>query len=74
MPYNRVNLLHRILNLQREVVCLQEQHRGVPLTIIYRDYIKDKYNISMSTFSNWLGIPAAMELEKIERKKSKKIE
>lgn len=45
---------------------VQREHRGIPNTVIYRDYVNPKYGISYATFNNWLGIPARRELEKLD--------
>jgi len=68
MAYNRENFLLRVLKMQKEVLEIQELHTGIPLAVIYRDYIQKKYNISYSTFNNWLSIPAGRELEKIKQR------
>ena len=45
---------------------VQREHRGIPNTVIYRDYVHPKFGISYATFNNWLGIPARRELEKLD--------
>jgi hypothetical protein len=68
MAYNRENFLLRVLKMQREVIEIQEKHHGIPMTVIYRDYIRANYAISYSTFCNWLGIPAERELRRLKQK------
>ena len=54
--------------MQDLVFKIQKEHRGLPLTRIYRDYVCERFHISYSTFNNWLGIPAKRELEKLQNK------
>ena len=63
--YNRLNFYIRVAEMQEKVLKLQDQHPGLPLTRIYRGYIKDQFHISYSTFARWLGVPAKRELEKL---------
>lgn len=63
MAYNRKLFLKRVLEAQEtaKVYIL----KGVSQKYVYENYIKERYNISYSTFSNWMGIPAAAELKKM---------
>lgn len=67
MAYCRRFFLRRVFSAQLYVREIQERHKGLPMTEIYRRYVKDKYHISKSTFDRWMEIPAARELEKIEK-------
>lgn len=69
MSYNKLNYLKRVIEVQNFVLNVQKEHKGLPLTRIYRDYVRERFYISYSTFNRWLGIPAKMELEKLEKGK-----
>lgn len=43
--------------MQEAVLEIQKQHPGLPYTKIFRNYIRDEFHISYSTFTRWLGIP-----------------
>lgn len=66
MAYCRRYHLKRVLEAQLYVRDIQKKHRGLPMSVIYRDYVKNRYHISKSTFDRWMGMPAAHELQKIE--------
>ncbi|MFV0484358.1 MAG: hypothetical protein ACK5MG_09745 [Bacteroidales bacterium] len=66
MAYTNINLLKRIIDMQERVLELQQKHRGAPMLYIYRNYIKDEFHISKSTFSLWLGRNAKKELAELE--------
>lgn len=68
MAYNKRYYYKRVLKAQLIVRRVQDEHRGLPMTEIYRQYIQSEFNISKSTFDRWMGIPAAMELTKMEMK------
>ena len=68
MAYCRRFYLRRVLEVQLFVREIQEKHRGLPMSVIYRTYIKDKYHISYATFNRWMGVPAAVELRKLEER------
>lgn len=68
MPYNNLNVLKRVAEMQDVVLEKQNAHPGLPLICIYRDHIKEQFHISYSTFTRWLGIPAKRELEKKQTK------
>jgi hypothetical protein len=65
--YNRRHYLRRVLKAQIIVRRIQDAHPGLPLSEIYRRYIRDEFNISKSTYDKWMGLPAAKELSKIEK-------
>ena len=66
MAYNKTYYYKRVLEAQLLVRRIQNEHRGLPMTEIYRQYIKNRFFISKSTFDRWMECPAAMELSKIE--------
>ncbi len=70
MAYNKKYFYERVLKAQLIVRRIQDEHPGLPMTEIYRQYIRSEFNISKSTFDRWMGIPAAMELKKINREKN----
>ncbi|HBX44453.1 MAG TPA: hypothetical protein DEG28_00970 [Porphyromonadaceae bacterium] len=53
--------------MQILVLRVQKEHKGIPYTVIYRDYVEARFRISYATFNNWLGIPAKRELEKLDK-------
>ena len=55
--------------MQRTVLQVQEEHKGLPLVEIYRQYIKDQFHISKSTFDRWLSIPAGSKLAMMDKDK-----
>lgn len=67
MAYNRKFYLRRVLEAQIFVRRVQKEHRGLPMSVIYRDYVRDKFHISKSTFDRWMEEPAALELGKMEK-------
>ena len=73
MAYCRGFFLRRVLSAQLFVRKIQAEHKGLPMTEIYRQHVKERYHISKSTFDRWMEIPAARELEKIEREDNKGI-
>jgi hypothetical protein len=66
MAYNRSYYLKRVLEAQLLVRRVQNEHKGLPMTEIYKQYIRDRFHISKSTFDRWMECPAARELSKIE--------
>ena len=66
MAYNKKNYYERILDVQN--IVKHHQRYGSSFIWIYNNKIKDTYRISYSTFSKYLGIPAAKELKKLEKK------
>lgn len=71
MAYNRKFYYKRVLEAQIFVLRIQKEHRGLPLSVIYRDYVRDKFHISKSTFDRWMGEPAALKLAEIEREEQR---
>lgn len=72
MAYNRIYYLKRVREAQEVVLRVQREHRGLPMAVIYRDYIRDKFHISKSTFDRWMEVPAARELAKSGEQRIKK--
>lgn len=67
MAYNRKFYLRRVLEAQIFVRRIQKEHRGLPMAVIYREYVKNKFHISKSTFDRWMEEPAALELARLEK-------
>lgn len=67
MAYNRRYFFRRVLEAQLLVRRVQKEHKGLPMTEIYKQYIRDRYHISKSTFDRWMECPAGRELRKIEQ-------
>lgn len=59
----------RVLDAQLLVRQVQQEHKGLPMVEIYRQYIRDTFHISESTFNRWMGIPAAAYLKEINKQK-----
>lgn len=66
MAYNGKYYYKRVLEAQIFVRRIQKEHRGLPMSVIYREYVKDKFHISKSTFDRWMGEPAALKLARME--------
>lgn len=64
MAYNRKLFLKRVIEVQE--LALKYTNSGVTQKFIYDNHVRDTYNISYSTFSNWMGIPAKSDLKKME--------
>lgn len=67
MAYNKKYYYMRVLEAQLFVRRIQKEHRGLPMSVIYRDYVRDKFFISKSTFDRWMEVPAALELGKMDK-------
>lgn len=65
--YDRSNYLRRVARVQEETWA--HKQRGATYTWIYRNIIKDKYNISKSTFDKYIGMRIKSELERLEQNK-----
>jgi hypothetical protein len=72
MAYNRENLLRRIIKVQDVVI--EYKKKDVPQKRIFEKYIKSQFNISYSTFNEWIGIPAKTQLKKLLAEKEKQNE
>lgn len=68
MAYNKKNLLRRILKIQ-DLVKEHARH-GVSQKWVYENLIAEPYNISYSTFNNYLAYPAGLELKRLNRVES----
>lgn len=64
MAYTRKNRLQRILDIQQKT--LEYTSQGVTQRYIYEKYIYPVYRISQSAYYNYLAIPAARELKRME--------
>lgn len=65
MSYSRRNLLKRIIKIQ-DIVNEQKKH-GVTQKWVYDHLIAEPFNISYSTFNNYLSYPAKMEMTKVKK-------
>lgn len=68
MAYNKRNKYKRIIEIQD--IYLQYAEEGVTAVFIYEKYIKPKYHISQRTFESYLGIPAKLELKRLDDAKN----
>jgi len=64
MSYNKRNKLERICEIQR--ITLEHTRRGVTQKWVYDHVIYPRFLISISTFYNYLGVPARKELNKLK--------
>lgn len=67
--YNRVYYLRRVAKVQEET--WEHKQRGATFSWIYRNVIKDKYDISQSTFNRYMGMRIKGELERLEAEEMK---
>lgn len=67
MAYTRKNRLQRIVDIQR--LTREYTDKGVSQVYVYWNYIWPVYRISLATYYNYLGTPAARELKKMEENK-----
>ena len=63
MAYNKKNYYEKIIKIQN--IYLEHKNKGISIVEIYRRYIQNDFNISYSTFNNYLNIPAKMKLKKL---------
>lgn len=68
MAYTRKNRLQRIVDIQQKT--LEYTAQGVTQRYIYEKYIYPTYRISQSAYYNYLSIPAARELKRMEETKA----
>lgn len=59
MAYNKRYYYKQIIKVLDIVE--EKEALGIPYTVIYKDYIETRFNISFSTFSNYLTITDAQE-------------
>jgi len=73
MAYNRENLLKRIIKVQN--IVLEYKEMDVPYKRIYEKYIKEQFNISYSTFNEYMGMSNVNgQLKKLQDEKQKQKE
>lgn len=70
MSYDRENLLRKIVEIQN--ITLAYQAKYIPQKRIYEIYIKERYFISYSTFNDYLGINAKLQLKELLAKKERR--
>lgn len=70
MAYNRRNLLNKMVKIQDIVA--EKFALGIPYTRIYKDHVRDQFDISYSTFNNYLYHNARAELKELERKEAER--
>jgi len=63
LKLNRMNFLLRVKDVNE--VFISHNNRGIFTENIYRDYIKERFRISRSTFFRYLTIPYKKELNDI---------
>lgn len=59
MAYNNRYYYRRVIKVLD--IVMEKEPLGIPYTKIYRDYIDKQFDISFSTFSNYLTITDAEE-------------
>ena len=64
MAYTRKYLLNRIVKIQD--ITLEHTKRGVTQEWVYKNVVFPAYDISRSTYYNYLATPAKQELKKID--------
>jgi len=62
MAYNNVNRLNRIIKIQE--ITIEHTNRGVSQEWVFQNVIKPRYDISRTTYYNYLAINARSELAK----------
>jgi len=67
MAYTKENYLNRVKGVNE--IYLKFSVKGIPNETIFKEYIKKQFNISRSTFYEYLTVPYVVELEKITKKK-----
>lgn len=70
MSYTNKYLLLKILKFQNYVQDILQEHKGLPLTKVYTIYVKDEFDISYSTFRNWIGRNVKKELKELDKKEA----
>jgi len=66
MAYRRENYLNRVKKVNEVYIPLAR--KGIPNETIFREHIQRQFDISRSTFYEYLTIPYTTELEKIRSK------
>lgn len=67
MAYNRANILHKILDIQR--IVLEQKKKGVSQEWVYLNLIYPAYRISRTTFYTYLGCNAKAEIKKLAHRR-----
>lgn len=65
----RIFILRRVAKVQQDA--WEHKQRGATFAWIYRNVIKDRYDISQSTFNRYMGMRIKGELERLEREEMK---
>lgn len=68
MAYNKKNLLKRIIKIQELVK--EHTRRGVSQKWVYEEVVCGMFDISYSTFNNYLARPALRELKRLEKEEA----
>ena len=68
MAYTRRYLLNRVKAVNE--IYKRESKRGVTAIFIYENLIRDQFNISYSTFYNYLAIPYERQLRELDQKEA----
>mgnify|MGYP000200434083 CR=1 FL=1 len=63
MAYNKKNYYQKVLEVQKITIDLQKL--GLTNTAIFNNHIRNRFFISKRTFDEYLGVPAALNLQKI---------
>lgn len=66
MPYTRKYFLQRVKEVNE--IYIEQSKRGLFNEHIYRHFIRNRFHISRTTFYQYLTIPYASELKKIEQR------
>jgi hypothetical protein len=66
MAYNRRNKLKQMKEIV-ELYC-QEKKPGISTAFVYRNFIRPKYHISLTTLYAYLSIPVTRQLKAEEEK------
>ena len=69
--YNRRNFLLKVKKVNE--IYLEHSKRGVFVEYIFRNYIKNQFFISRTTFYEYLSIPYLKELEELDVKESRQL-
>lgn len=70
MAYNKYNFLTKVAKIQ-SIVAIQDK-KGVTKLWTYENLIKDQFDISYSTFNNYLAIYVKGELDELDRKETER--
>lgn len=66
MAYTRRNLLQRMIKVQN--ITLEYKSKGSTQKWVYENVIKPRYDISRSTYYDYLGTNAKLQLKLLEQK------